>query len=184
MSKPTPAVPERSLVAIDTNVLIWVTRGVARTTRLHDPHTRELERRAKILVGQLNDAKATVVVPTIVVAEFLSVPDVGLRHIFDVFAQQGTFLCPSFDLPASEFAAGMWRKHKTKPRAADPQPRPVLRVDIMIVATAKIAGAQYFYTADSRCRELANLAGMTARDLPEHSDRPLLDKLEDADDKT
>jgi len=47
--------------------------------------------------------------------------------------------------------------------------RQVLKADVQIVATAKVAGAGTFYSHDLKCRKLAVSAGLTARDLPTHS---------------
>ena len=44
--------------------------------------------------------------------------------------------------------------------------RTTLKADVMIVATAKVAGAAAFYSDESKCRRLADMAGMEGRELP------------------
>lgn len=44
--------------------------------------------------------------------------------------------------------------------------RVVLKADVMILASAKAAGATEFYSNDDDCRKLAVLAGMRGRELP------------------
>jgi hypothetical protein len=44
--------------------------------------------------------------------------------------------------------------------------RACVKADVMIVASAKIAGASTFYSHEPRVRRYAEMAGMTAKNLP------------------
>ena len=46
--------------------------------------------------------------------------------------------------------------------------RITLKVDVLVVVSARVAGAQIFYSHDRKCRRLAALAKLEARDLPTH----------------
>ena len=148
--------------ALDTNILVWGSREGS------DPKTKDLERRARILFELLERDKARVIVPSIVLAEFLvGVAPEEHTKVMEQFRQ--TFYCPPFDVAASVIAADLWRKHATyDPK--DKQQRKILKADVLIIATAKVAGAQCFYTHDDKCRKLASEV-MEARDLPTHDER-------------
>jgi hypothetical protein len=85
-----------------------------------------------------------------------------------VAALTNRFFCPTLDLRASALAAELWRYHRGLPSEQQIQ-RSVLKADVLIIATAKVAGATTFYSHDEKCRKLASRAGMRARDLPTHS---------------
>lgn len=75
------------------------------------------------------------------------------------------FVCPAFDLPAAAIAADLWARHKSLPPALHYDSRQLLRSDVLILASAKAAGATDFYTNDHKCRALCSLAGMTTARL-------------------
>lgn len=148
--------------------LIWGLRA-GRTGRLG-----ELEQRARILLTQLDDEKASVVVPTVVVAEFLA-PVLPEHHGKLILEFQRRFLCPPFDLQAASLAAALWRAHRELPKNEQLQ-RKTLKADVLIVATATVAGATIFFSNDAKCRKLARIAKMEARDLPRHSENLFIDR--------
>src|SRR5262249_36340440 len=57
----------------------------------------------------------------------------------------------------------------------DQSDRKILKSDILIVASAKVAGATEFYSHESKCWRLAAEAGMAAFDLPQTSGNLLTD---------
>jgi hypothetical protein len=66
-------------------------------------------------------------------------------------------------------AAELWQLHRGLPK--DQQiTRVCLKADIMIVASAKAAQADEFYSREPKLRKLAEAAGITPRDLPTHSE--------------
>lgn len=89
------------------------------------------------------------------------------RHGDFIAALQERFFCPPFDLRCSSLAAELWQFHAGLSKA-DRLERNVLKADVMIIATAKVAGASVFYSHDGRCRKLAEKTRMRAEDLPSH----------------
>ena len=71
-------------------------------------------------------------------------------------------------------AAKLWLDHRGLPKGEQIE-RVVLKVDIMIVATAKAAGAKTFFSHEPKVRRLVESAGMQARDLPTHSEDLFID---------
>jgi hypothetical protein len=112
----------------------------------------------------LEEQKEKIVVPTVMVSELLLGVD-PKRHGDYVAALQQRFFCPPYDLRAAALAAELWLHHRGLPKDQQMQ-RSVLKADVMIVATAKVAGAAVFYSHDGKCRSLANRAGMSGQDLP------------------
>jgi hypothetical protein len=125
---------------------------------------RELQIRAVILLDMLEADGKQIIVPTVMVAELLVGVD-RKNHGEFVAKLQERFFCPPFDLRASALAAELWQFHKDLPKSNQLQ-RNVLKADVMIIATAKAAGASAFYSHDAACRRLAEHVGMVAQDLP------------------
>src|SRR5207249_6066382 len=82
------------------------------------------------------------------------------------------FFCPPFDIKACPLAAKLWQfEHGLRdiqPGLPKDQrsPRNVLKADTYIIASARLAGASIFYSHEEKCRRLAEVAGMAAKDLP------------------
>jgi len=128
---------------------------------------RELQRRANILIHQLDEQKATLLLPSVVVAEYLC----GIepeKHGAVLAELQQRFLTPPFDVRASAMAAQLWLRHRELPKAEQAE-RTVLKADVLIIASAKLAGAVRFYSHDATCRKIAAQI-MDASDLPTHSE--------------
>ncbi|UCC31796.1 MAG: PIN domain-containing protein, partial [Phycisphaerales bacterium] len=115
-----------SIVGVDTMVLVWGLRS--RSTSASD----ELETRAQILLKLLEEDKAEIVVPTIVVAELLIPIKVG-KHGDFIAELRRRFICPPFDLQAASLAADLWQRHRELPRK-DQLARNVLKADVLIIA--------------------------------------------------
>jgi hypothetical protein len=100
------------------------------------------------------------------VAELLVKVDMA-QHGNYLAELQKRFFTPVFDLRASAVAASLWLKHRGLPK--DEQiARQTLKSDVLIVATALVAGAKVYYSNDSKCRRFADLAGMKGQNLPTH----------------
>jgi predicted nucleic acid-binding protein len=160
------------IVGVDTMVLIWWMPGPV--NKAYDAQTTELRTRAKILLDVLDEEKKQVVVPTITVAELLA-PIAAKDHGRFVAEVTNRFICPPFDLRASSLAAQLWTLHKSFPKEMAFQDRPLLKVDMLIVATARAAGATEFYSHDARCRKLAEALSMKAHDLPKRHPNMFVD---------
>ena len=152
-------------VSIDTMTLIWGVQGFgAKSGNLRQPDLKEKQFRARVLLELLEDRKEEIVIASVVVSEFLiGVP--SARHKDFLAAIDKRFRVHPFDLPACALAASLWLQHKKHPPAGQAD-RTCLKADMLIVATAKLAGSAVFYTNDANCRNLASLANMRAEDLP------------------
>ncbi len=161
-------------VGIDSMVLIWGLKkphhkGKKSTTQ----NVPEMQRRSWILLEQLHTAKETIIVPTVAVAEVLLGIELKDHGTFVAELQERYFI-PPFDLSAMALAARLWQAHRRLPKAEQIE-RACLKADVMIVATAKVAGASKFYSYEPKVQKLAQEAGMTGCDLPEHSEDMFID---------
>lgn len=152
------------IVALDTMTMIW---GIQRAGNKSQNNLAEMQCRAHILLETLQDDKATIIVPSVVVAELLVGVDPS-KHAAFIASLQGNFFCPPFDIRATEVAARLFQQKNKLLLTGGPQQRHVLKSDIMIIATAIAAGATRFYSNDSKCRNLAQLANLNADDLPKN----------------
>jgi predicted nucleic acid-binding protein len=151
------------IVATDSNTLIYALKEKPPT----EPDQIEFHRRAQILLQMLAREKAKIIIPSIVLAEYL----IGIeasRHPDVIASFQRLFFCPPFDVRCAAVAASLWQLHHTLPEGEKMQRR-VLKADVMIIATAKVAGARMLFTGDRGCRNLARNI-MDARDLPTHDE--------------
>jgi hypothetical protein len=140
----------------------------------------EMRRRARILLQLFNEQEIELCVPSVVVSELLAgVEPSKHANLLAEFEQK--FFCPPFDLKACALAARLWQFERGLQGTSAGLPkterseRRLLKSDILIVASAKIAGASLFYSHEKKCRRLAQEAGMRAFDLPESSGNLLTD---------
>ena len=152
-------------VALDTMTLIWGLQSVgAKRGNPRQKNLPEMQQRAAILLDMLEDKKEKIVIPSISVSELLIKVEAAEHGNYLAVIQQ-RFFVPLFDLPAAALAAQLWLKHRALPK--DEQiTRTTLKADVLIVASAKVAGATKFYSNEAKCRKLASPAGMFAEDLP------------------
>jgi predicted nucleic acid-binding protein len=110
-------------------------------------------------------------IPSVVVSELLAGVDPS-KHAKLLADFDKRFFCPPFDVRSAGLAARLWQFERGLPGASSGLPkdqrsdRRVLKSDILIVATAKAAGATTFYSHEEKCRRLAKQAGMKPEDLP------------------
>jgi PIN domain len=152
------------VTGVDTMVLIWGVQEARTGTIPVGQDVLEMRRRAEILLEELFERKEKIVVPTVMVAELLVKID-PRKHGDFIAALQERFFCPPLDLRASALAAELLQQHRQLP-AGEQQSRSIVKADVFIVATAKVAAATVFYSHDPKCRKIAELAGMEAKDLP------------------
>jgi predicted nucleic acid-binding protein len=153
VSKSSP----KPLVAVDSMILVWAIRKEG---------PADLLERAKLLFYQLDQKKHQIVVPTIVVAEYLShVP--WKSHAETIELMRSKFYLPPFDIRACSLAAEIFQSGQSgRGDKATAESRKCLRADSLIVATAKTQGVKAIYSHDRRCRNLAEKVRMAAYDLP------------------
>ncbi|HEX8912676.1 MAG TPA: PIN domain-containing protein [Humisphaera sp.] len=152
-------------VALDTQTIIYLF-GPSEPGPAPSEETRDLWRRAAILIDELEGEEAEIIVPSIVAAELLVKIDPAEHGAFLAKLKERFFI-PAFDLRASEIAATLWHKHAKLPKE-ERQERKLLKADVLIIATAKAAGADAFYTHDAKARKVAQFV-MNAFDLPQNS---------------
>jgi predicted nucleic acid-binding protein len=164
------------IFGIDTQVLIYA-EAVPSKPGSKCQDFADLRERAKLLIYKAAGNGDTIILPTVVISELLVPVPAGQRGAV-VQLLEKTFQCPSFDIPAATIAADLWSRFKNLPQGqVCNNGRNVIRADALIVASARAANATHFYSHDSQCRDLAELAGMKALDLPvatELSDQYLL----------
>lgn len=155
------------IVALDTNIVM---RFIAEPLKSRVKKKEELERennlreRAKFLLQKLIESECSIVLPAVVVGEVLAGVDASHQSALMEHLSR-SFICAAYDVAAAGIAADL---HKRLPSAAKyVEARIVLKADLQVVATAKVAGATQFYSIDARCRELSTALGMVSLDLPE-----------------
>ncbi len=154
----------KPIVAIDAMALAW---GVRK-----DPTaTAEQLMRAEWLFDMLDEIEAQIIVPTVVLSEYLVPIDPSKRQASIAEASQ-RFLIAPFDVRATALAAELFLKGKamrgigaTPGVPGIPGERNLLKNDTIVIATACTAGASVLYTHDGQCRELARHC-MAAEDFP------------------
>lgn len=148
-------------VAVDTMLLIWY---FDRRPSPAKSHRAEMQHRTAVLFRILEDEHKQIVLPSIAVSELL-VPMSGPEREAFLSRLHGDFECPTFDLKAAAIAAQLHAVHSSFSERDRYEKRPALKTDILIMATAKAAGAVEFYSHDKKARNLASQI-MIAKDLP------------------
>lgn len=132
--------------------------------KTNPPH--EMTKRARYLFDELERDKAQIVLPSIVVTEFLcAVHDAARASVLAGLNRR--FRIEPFDVRDTVLAAQLWDHGNARRKKGSPGGRVALRSDIYIIATAAGHGAKEFYTDDERCYRLAKqVPGITAKRLP------------------
>lgn len=119
--------------------------------------------RAKALIKELDQADAEVLVPTVVVGEFLAgVPREQHGELVNVLNRR--FQVPPYDVRAAAVAAGLWRDYASrKPTLRElieaefpGTQKAKIKADVMILATALARRADILYTHDGPLKTIAN----------------------------
>lgn len=146
------------IVAIDSMILVWGVRGDG---------TSEQTKRTQWLLRNLENDEAQVMVPSVVLAEYLTLVE-PQHHREVIAALNESFFIPPFDVRCATVAAGLFGEGKRQRRMKKAGARSCLRADSLIIATARVYGAEILYSNDRDCRNLADtVPGLTACDLPE-----------------
>ncbi len=145
------------IVAVDSMALVWGIRKEGTATE---------RSRARWLFEQLDNEGAQVLIPSVVLAEYLTLVDPKKHR--DVIAELSTrFIIPPFDVQCASLAAEPFVEGKQSRQMDEPGARKCLRADCLIVATAAVHGARILYSGDGKCRNLAAAApNLQAQDLP------------------
>lgn len=151
------------IVALDTMTMLWGILGLGNAV------DEEKRVRARILIRHLDseEPKPAIIVSSIVVAELLTGMNVTQKADF-LSALASDFEIAPFDLKSSALASKLYDNHREL-RTKTRHDRTIFRIDTLIIASSKAAGATVFYSHDERARKMASTV-MTARDLPTHSE--------------
>ena len=150
-------------------VLVWGIRKQGDSERV---------KRARYLFKQLSSEDAQIIVPSVVIAEFVT-PCSSRREREEVVAKmRERFLIAPFDAKDAILAADLWTRGKKKREMGRRGSRVSLRADALIVATAHNHGAHAFFTEDKNCFKMAELV-MEARPLPKIAPDLFTDTEED-----
>lgn len=153
-------------VCLDNHILIWGVRGIATFGQ-----EQQVEQ-ARQLFEDLDQSNAQVMIPSVVVAEFLAgIPK--LQHGNLLNALNRRFQIPPFDTRTAALAAELWleaaeRNPHLKDQVKEAFPRTEkakIKADMMILATALARDADILYTHDGPLAKVA-LGRIDVRQLP------------------
>ncbi len=153
-------------VCLDNHILIWGIRGYS------TPGQEDRVERARDLFTELDESDAQVLVPSVVVAEFLAgVPRAHHVSLLDVLNRR--FEIPPFDVRTAAVAAELWRDAASRnphlknlvKEAFPGTEKAKIKADMMILATALVRKADVLYTHDGPLRRVAE-ERIEVRDLP------------------
>lgn len=142
------------LVCFDTHVLVWGIRGEA------TPGQEYMIERTRAFLQQLDQTGTRVIIPTIVIGEFLLAHPVEEHYKVTALFQQHFMVVP-YDLRAAKLFADLWRQEQqrlSEMRSQFGSTRVALIADLMIAATAMAAGAACIYSEDQRMRNFVSRA--------------------------
>jgi predicted nucleic acid-binding protein len=123
-------------------------------------------RHAKNLFALLNKEEAQIIIPSVVVVEFI-IPFKNQKKREEVIAQmRQRFIIAPFDARGAALAAELWWHGRNKRQMRKHGARVCLKADALIIATAKAHGAHVFYTDDDDCFTMASKV-MEAKRLPD-----------------
>lgn len=151
---------------LDNHILIWGVRGVS------TPGQEGMINRAQSLFEDLDAADADIIVPAVVVAEFLAgVPVPQHIGLLDVLNRR--FQVVPFDVRTASIVAELWRDAaernphlRDQIREAFPgTERAKIKADLMILASALARGADVLYTHDGPLK-VAAAGRIEVRELP------------------
>jgi len=146
----------QSIVSFDSMTLVWGIRKKG---------SPEAVQRAKYLFAQLESEEAQIILPSIVIAEFVTPLPSPREREEVVAAMRERFLIAPFDAKDAIRAAKLWNDGKDRRQMRKHGARVCLRADALIVATACNHGARVFYTEDKDCFRMAETV-MVAKHLP------------------
>jgi predicted nucleic acid-binding protein len=153
-------------VCLDNHILIWGIRGVSTEGQ------ETMIGRAKAFLDELDAEQAEILVPAVVVSEFLAgVAKEQHTELLNVLNRR--FQIPPFDARAAAVAAGLWRDAaernpdlREQIREAFPgTTRVKIKADIQILATAISRKAEVLYTHDGPLSTAAD-GWLEVRSLP------------------
>lgn len=150
------------MVVFDSAVLTLLLWDLARPPL--DPTTGKLVERCKermeLLVSALHKTKQTILIPTPVISEVLTVSGAGLRYLA-ILQKTAVFRIEAFDTRAAIELAEMNKVHLAAgdKKAGIDAPWQKIKIDRQIVSIARVAGAKTLYTNDGSLKATAESVG-------------------------
>jgi predicted nucleic acid-binding protein len=143
------------IAALDAMILTWWMR---------DDAPQDMKERVQWLVEELEEEKATIIVPTVALSEFLR----GIQpkyhgQVIEFFRIR--FVLAEFNVQAAAIASRLIQHRSLESTEGKPGARVCMRADAMIVATAISHQATIFYSDDEECRKMAAMH-IEAKGLP------------------
>jgi predicted nucleic acid-binding protein len=131
-------------VCLDTQILIW---GLKRQA---SPGQEDMIDLATRFLSHLTRQKRTCIVPAVVVSELLLPLPLSEHNAF-VADIARRFTVPPFDTLTATYLARVWQSKRGQVEI----PRPEIKFDSLIVATALAAGANCIYSHDPHVKLIA-----------------------------
>lgn len=156
-------------VAIDTNILVRLI-STREDQRLVDPRSgEEIDRtaeRAAALVMSLEERRATLIIPSPVLAEFLvGVEPEQMQTYIDAVQSVRCIEVAPFDDRAAIECALLVDELERRQLSGEQETKAKVRFDRQIIAIAKVAGAHQLYSHDRNLLAKARAAGLNVRTL-------------------
>jgi predicted nucleic acid-binding protein len=167
------------IVSLDSNTLVWGIRKKGLPDKV---------RRARNLFAYLEEEEARIVIPSIVVTEFVTPLKTTKEREAVIAEMNKRFVIAPFDARAAAVAADLWhygkkareKKHQMKQIGA----RMCLRADTLIIATVHAQGVQVFYTDDDNCYDMARRIIADVRRLPDIGPHLWADRIDEDKETT
>ncbi|MBF0408885.1 MAG: PIN domain-containing protein [Candidatus Riflebacteria bacterium] len=137
------------LACLDTQILIWGIRKEATGNQ-----TKMIEK-AEVFLQQLSTNYSAVLLPSIVIAEFLvKIPYSNHPQTISAFSKK--FRIAHFDLKVASQYAKIWRERPQIETTKDPFiSKRDIKADCMIIATALAHEAEVIYSHDDGLKKMA-----------------------------
>jgi predicted nucleic acid-binding protein len=154
------------MVCIDSHVMIWAIKEESA------PGQEFMIPKAKAFLKWLDKTDVKVIVPSVVVAEFLMRIPPEIHTTINNLIQRN-FISPPFDLQAAAHFSRIWQARKSQKVLQDlidnGKTRQELKADSMIVATALARGASLIYSHDEGLKKFAEgyIRVLEIPDVPE-----------------
>ena len=146
------------VVAFDSMVLAYAVRKT--------PSQKGKVRRAHLLVAELERDKAVIIIPSVVVTEYLKeiAQDDRDRAANEIASW---FKVEAFDLEDTVLASKLWDDGEAHRRREEEGYRNKMKADAMIIAVAINRGAGEFFSEDGDSRKMATRWGLQADSIPQ-----------------
>ena len=158
----------RLTVCLDSNVFGWALKVRS------DEHP-EKSKRSRRLVAMLVKQNATLIIPTVVLGEVLTDCTIEERDAVS-HAIANHFTIADYTQQAASLAADFLRTYPYRDSVHKGiVPRGVIKADIMVAASAKVAGCGIVYSDDAAMRKICREMGLQGLELPELNSEDLFE---------